>query len=263
MLLRLEIWIFFALALTLNAAFVAAIDRGVLPFGLYNYGRFLLLGAVLLVVVTLVRGAGAGLRALLAPLARWRVAPGWYVFALSWAILLCLLFLAGQAALRGSWPDVLAPGLGTLLRPSVALTVLVGALVGEIVWVSHAIGRLWPRHGLLPACLVVGTVWTGWWVPMVWLNVGVIPDLPLGALWINMLGVAAVCGFVYAHTRSGLIVLILQLGVNSALVVFPVVPTTGGAATYWAFSVTYLAAAIALHLLWPPRADSRHHTAPA
>jgi membrane protease YdiL (CAAX protease family) len=233
---------------------VLGIAQGLLPMGLYNYGRFLLLGAVLLAVVGLVRGPG-GLRVLLAPLARWRVTPGWYVFTAFWAVTLCLAFLAGQAALRGGWPAEIAPGLGTLLSPSVAMSIFVGALVGEIVWVSYAIGRLGPRHGLLPACLIVGTVWTGWWVPMALLNIGVIPDLPLAALWLNMMGVAAVCGFVYAHTRSGLLVLVLQLGVNSALVVFPVVPTTGGVATYWAFSVAYLAAALALHALWPPRRD--------
>jgi hypothetical protein len=194
---------------------------------------------------------------MLAPLVRWRVAPAWYAFALCWAVTLCLIFVAVQSTLRGVWPEDLTPGLTTWLRPSVAISIFVGALVGEIVWVSYAIGRLTPRHGLLPASLIVGSVWTGWWLPMVWLNVGVIPDLPVTALWINMLGVAAVCGFVYTHTRSGLLVLILQMGVNSALVVFPVAPTTGGIATYWAFSITYLAAALALHLIWPPRGERR------
>lgn len=255
MLQRLEIWIFFAVILVANTIFVVAIERGILPYGAYNYGRFALLGGVLVAVVAMARGP-AGVATMLAPLIRWRVAPGWYVFALCWAVTLCLVFLGAQTLLRGVGPEVLTPGLDTLLRPSVALSIFVGALVGEIVWVSYAIGRLTPRHGLLPACMIVGTVWTGWWVPMVWLNVGVIPDLPILALWINMVGVAAVCGFVYTHTRSGLLVLMLQCGVNSALVVFPVVPTTGGVATYWAFSATYLAAALALHLLWPPRPDA-------
>lgn len=262
MLQRFEIWIFFVAILIANTAFVMAIARGLLPFGAYNYGRFVLLGGVLVAVVFAARGMG-GVARMLAPLARWRVAAGWYAFALCWAVLLCLTFVAGQAALRGAWPESLTPGLSTVLRPSVAASIFIGALVGEIVWVSYAIGRLTPRHGVLPACLIVGTVWTGWWAPMVWLNVGVIPDLPMLALWINMLGVAAVCGFVYTHTGSGLLVLLLQLGVNTALVVFPVVPTTGGVATYWAFSVCYLAAALVLHRLWPPVPRIHAHTPPA
>ena len=250
---RHEVWVFFALILVANTLFILGIHGEVLPFTLYNTGRFLLLAAVLLGVVGLSRG-GAGVAALLAPLTRWRVAPGWYAFAALWAVALCMGFLAVQAAVTGGWPEPLLPGLGTVLRPSVLVMVVIGALVGEIVWVSYALGRLAPRFGAVPAGLITGTVWTGWWAPMLLLNVGVIPDLPLAALWINMLGVALVCGFVYGHTGSGLMVLLLQLGVNSAIIVFPVAPTTGGVGVYWAFSVTYLAAALLLHRLWPPGA---------
>lgn len=249
---RYEVWVFFVLIIIANTTFIVAIDHGILPFGLYNSGRFLLLGTVLIAVVALSRG-GAGIVALLVPLTRWRVTPGWGVFAALWAATLCLSFLAAQAVITGRWPDDLLPGLDTILRPSVARTVLIGALVGEIVWVSYAISNLAPRFGSVPAGLIVGTVWTGWWAPIVGLNVGVIPDLPIVALWINMLGVALVCGFVYEHTRSGLLVLLLQIGVNSAMIIFPVVPATGGLDTYWAFSVTYLVAAMALHQICPPK----------
>lgn len=247
-----EIWVFFGLIIAANAVFVLGIDSGLLPFKLYNTGRFLLLGAVLVAVVTASRGA-TGIRSLLAPLTRWRVAPGWYAFAALWAVTLCVAFLAAQSALTWALPNELTPGLATLLQPPVLRTVLIGALIGEIVWVSYALGRLAPDLGTVSAALVVGTVWTGWWVPMALLNIGVIPDLPLLALWINMLGVALVCGFVYGHTRSGLVVLLLQFGVNSAIIVFPVAPSTGGVMVYWAFSVTYLAVALLLHILWPPR----------
>jgi hypothetical protein len=247
-----EIWVFFALIIVANTVFIFAIHEGHLPFKLYNTGRFLLLGAVLVAVVALSRGFG-GVTSLLAPLTRWRVSPAWYLFAALWAVSLCSVFVIVHAAVTGSWPEAFAPGLETMLQPSVFRTVLIGALIGEIVWVSYAFARLAPQLGTIVTALVVGTVWTGWWVPIAIMNVGVIPDLPLVALWINMIGIALVCGIVYGHTRSGLLVLLLQFGVNSSIVVFPVSPSTGGISVYWAFSIAYLAAALLLLMLWPPR----------
>lgn len=246
-----EVWVFFGLVLAVNAGFVALVHAGLLPSGLYNLGRFLLLGAVLALVVWAGRGR-AGLVALVRPLGRWRVGPGWFVLAACWALAIALSVLLGRGLLLGLWPQDWLPGLGVLMRPGVALTVLVAALVGEIVWVGYAIGRLAPRFGVLGASMITGLVWTGWWLPMVWFGVGVIPDLPLGLLTLNMLGVAAMCGFLYAHTRSGIVVLVLQLMLNSVLVVLPVAPSSGGVAAYGAFALAYLGAVLALFALRPP-----------
>ncbi|MFY7905509.1 MAG: hypothetical protein ACOVO0_05170, partial [Burkholderiaceae bacterium] len=84
------------------------------------------------------------------------------------------------------------------------------------------------------------------------ISVGVIPDLPLDALLVNMLGVAAMCGFVYSHTKSGLAVLTLQLSLNSSLLIFPVVPDSGGVATYWLFAVVYFIAVFLLYARFGP-----------
>jgi hypothetical protein len=247
-----EVWVFFSLIIAVNTAFILGIHHGVLPFRLYNLGRFLLLGAVLVAVIFASRGV-SGLKSLLAPMTRWRVAPGWYILAALWALTFCLTFLSAKAALTGEWPDELTPGLQYLLTPSLFRTVLIGAMIGEIVWVSYSFAKLAPKLGTLWTALIVGSVWTAWWVPMVLMNVGVIPDLPVMALWINMVGIALVCGVVYGNTRSGLPVLLLQVGVNSVIIVFPVAPTTGGIPVYWAYSVTYLAAALALYTMRPPR----------
>lgn len=249
---RHEVWIFFALIIAVNTAFILGIHEGVLPIRLYNLGRFLLLGAVLVAVIWASRGF-AGLKSLLASMTRWRVAPGWYVLAALWALSFCLAFLSAKAALIGEWPDEMTPGLQYLLTPSLFRTVLIGALIGEIVWVSYSFAKLAPRFGTLLTALIVGSVWTAWWVPMVLMNVGVIQDLPIVPLWINMCGIALVCGVVYGNTRSGLPVLLLQVGVNSAIIVFPVAPATGGIPVYWAYSIAYLALALLLFMIRPPR----------
>jgi len=245
-----EIWIFLCLIVMVNVAFVSGIHFGILPDRLYMLGRFALLGGTLGAVVLTFRG-WAGVMELLRPMLVWRVSPGWFLLAVAWAPSLCILFLLGKSWLTGT--HVLVPNYETVAMPKIMITVIIASFVGEIVWVSYAIGRLSKRFTTVVACLIVGTFWTAWWVPIVILEIGVIPDLPIGGLWVSMLGVASICGFIYAKTRSGLVVLLLQITFNSSLLVFPVTPTSGGVPTFWAFSVFYLAVALLLHVVFGPR----------
>ncbi|MDA0811383.1 MAG: hypothetical protein O3C21_03175, partial [Verrucomicrobia bacterium] len=73
---------------------------------------------------------------------------------------------------------------------------------------------------------------------------------PLIALLFNQMGIAAMCAFVYFHTRSGLLVLVMQIMFNATILVFPITPTVGGAPTYWAFALTYFCAALILFLIF-------------
>jgi membrane protease YdiL (CAAX protease family) len=245
-----EVWIFLGLIVLVNVAFISGIHSGILPERLYMLGRFALLGGTLAAVVFIFRGL-AGVLELLRPMLVWRVFPGCLLFAVLWAPSLCILFLLGKSLLTGT--HALVPSFETVAMPKIMLTVLIASFVGEIVWVSYAIGQLSKRFTTLVACLIVGSFWTAWWVPIVILQIGVIPDLPLGGLWISMLGVATICGFVYAKTRSGLVVLLMQFTFNSSLLVFPVTPSSGGIPTFWIFSAFYLCVAVLLHVIFGPR----------
>ncbi len=244
-----EVWTFLILIVLVNAAFVWGIDNEVLPQRLYNLGRFLLLGLTLVAVVIAFRGTG-GLLSLIRPMAVWRLSPGWYLFALLCAPALCILTLAGKAAITG---EAFSPNFHIAGDPSKMRTVVIGSFVGEIVWVSYSLSRLSRRFTLFEASLIVGVFWTLWWTPIVLLGIGVIPGLPLVALLINMLGIAVMCGFVYAKTGSGLIVLILQIMVNSSILIFPVNPVDGGIPTYWAFSAVYAFAALVVAMAFGPK----------
>jgi membrane protease YdiL (CAAX protease family) len=245
-----EIWVVLGLLILLNVAFVAGIHWKVVPFKFYAYGRFVLLGLGLALLVTLFRGPRGAL-ALVGSMAVWRVAPGWYLLAASWAPLMCVTTLLAKGLSTGF--QVLRADLGIFTQPAVMTMILVGSFIGEIVWVAYAINRLAGRFTVLVASLIVGIFWTLWWMPIVRLGVGVIPGLPFGALLVNMLGVAAMCGFIYARTRSGPVVLTLQVMLNSSLLVFPVLPASGGLKTYWLFAVVYLLAALGMHIAFGPR----------
>jgi membrane protease YdiL (CAAX protease family) len=247
-----EVWTALVLIVVVNVVFIWAIHNDVLPDRLYNKGRFLLLGLTLASVVFLFRRWQA-LADLLRPLSVWRISPGWILLAALWAPSICMLAYGIHSLTKGANERPFVLDFGAIGNPSVALTVLLGAFVGEMVWVSYSIARLARYASVAVASLVVALFWTAWWVPIVKINVGVVPDLPLAPLIINMLGVALMCGFFYAKTNSGIPVLILQTVLNSSLLVFPVAPATGGVPIYWTFSLTYLAAAIAMHVLFGPR----------
>ncbi len=247
---RREVWVFLCLIVVVNALFIGGIAADFLPDGLYNVGRFALLGLTLATVVFAFRRT-AGLRALIHSLSVWRVNPLWYLLALLWAPTISILVLAAKSVLTDTNAFVLNTEL--ISRPSVMRTVFIGSFIGEIVWVSYSIDTLSKRFGVLLGAMTVGVFWTLWWVPMVMFGVGITPDLPMLPLLISMLGIAVMCGFVYSSSRSGPVVLLLQIMVNTSFLVFPIVPTSGGNPTYLAFSITYLIAALTLFMLFGPR----------
>jgi hypothetical protein len=246
-----EVWIFLCLIVVVNSLFIGAINSGLLPLRLYNVGRFLLLGITLAVVVFAIRGVG-GLRELVRSLSVWRVNPLWYVLALLWAPSLSILFLTGKSLLTGvnAFETV---SYDLALRPAMIRTIVIASFIGEIVWVAYSINTLSKRFGMLAGSLVVGGFWTLWWVPMALFGKGIVPELPLFPLLVSMVGVATMCGFVYLSCRSGPVVLLLQIMVNTSFLIFPIVPTHGGTPTYLAFSATYLIAALTLFVLFGPR----------
>jgi hypothetical protein len=246
-----EVWIFLCLIVVVNSLFIAGVNSGLLPLRLYNLGRFILLGLTLASVVFAIRGFD-GLRELVRSLGVWRVNPLWYLLALLWAPSLSVLFLTAKSLLTGV-NAFEAVTFGLVLRPSMLRTVIIASFIGEIVWVAYSIGTLSKRFGTLAAPLIVGGFWTLWWVPMVLFGKGVVPELALLPPFVSMLGVATMCGFLYLKSRSGPVVLLLQIMVNASFLVFPIVPTNGGAPTYLAFSATYLLASLALFILFGPR----------
>lgn len=249
---RHEVKIALCLIVAINAIFVAGIATRILPEGLYHYGRFLLLGAVLGGVV-LVGSGVPGILDLLRPMARWRIRPGWYLLAITWPALVSILVLAVKGVVSGKGLAEIALDFTVVTQPNVVRTILLGAFIGEIVWVSYAIRKLSGRFTPFVGSQIVGTVWTLWWMPMVILNVGVIPGIPPLALFLSMLGIAAMCSFIYSHTKSGLAVLALQVIVNSSALVFPVMPTSGGIPTFIAYSAAYYAAVLLLYRLFGPK----------
>ncbi|MDF1754511.1 MAG: hypothetical protein P1U89_17135 [Verrucomicrobiales bacterium] len=250
-----EIWIVLSLILLVNAVFVTSVVGGLIPIGAYDLGRFALLGTVLFGAVFLIRGV-EGVLDILRPMMVWKRSPFLYLFAIAWTVVLCLVVLTVKGGITGEMllsRENLEPGLSKLLYPRLILTLLVSSFIGEMVWVSYAVRRLSRWFTFYESALIVGAVWTAWWLPMAINNFGIIPDLPLIALLFNQMGIAAMCALVYYRTGSGLLVLFMQIMFNATILVFPITPGVGGVGTYWAFALTYFSAATLLFIRFGPR----------
>lgn len=248
---KYEVWVFLGLIIVANTLFVSGIVFDVLPKGLYSYGRFALLGALLLGVVLTARGL-TGVDDLLRPMLECRRPLGWYLFVLLWTPAICALILLARLALGATGPEF-ATNFSLVTRPTVLLILFFSSFVGEMVWISYSVRRLSIQFTPFVSALIVGAFWTAWWLPMAIYNFGIIPDLPLVALLFNQVGVAVAGAFVYMHTKSGFLVLCLQVVFNTTILVLPMTPNVGGVTTYWIFAITYFIAASLLFVIFGPK----------
>jgi len=126
-----------------------------LPFA----GLGLLGPAVAAIALTRRESGWTGVKALLAPLLRGRIHPGWYLAALLPAAaltgLLYLLRLAGRAG-----PIAYVPPFSGLVFGVVV------SVVEEIGWRGFALPRLEKRWGAFAASGLIGAVWYVWHLPM-------------------------------------------------------------------------------------------------
>jgi uncharacterized protein len=170
---------YFALAFAISWALVLPMTLSEnLGLGLLPYAVPDMLGLALYVLASLVGPTVAavivgglaegrtGVAALFRSIARWRVAPQWYAFAL----------LANMAIWLIAYSLVLGPALvtaalshgGLLLTtflPAVALGLLIPAIGEEPGWRGFALPRLQARYGPVWGTLVLGTLHGLWHLP--------------------------------------------------------------------------------------------------
>lgn len=248
-----EIWIFLVLAPILSLIVTYIKNQDLIPGFVYTHGRFYVLLILLICIVKFSKG-NEGLKDVFKPMLNWKINPKWYLFSIffaltiaSFTIFLKELYLGAEL----SMPYKLNFSATTLRNSFFLLT---WAFVGEVVWVSYSVRELSKSTSPFLASQIVGVFWTLWWTPAVYINVGVIEALPIWALLLNMMGAAGMCTFIYAKTKSGLCVWILQFMLNMSLILMPVSPTVGGFTTYSIFAVLYFLAMLGcMYFFYPKR----------
>lgn len=123
----------------------------------------------------------AGLRDLLARLAKWRLGVGWYAIALLTAPLMMASVLLSLSIISPVYlPSVFTEADKVGLIVSGIAVGLVGGFVEELGWTGFAIPRLRQRYSIFATGLVVGVLWGLWHLlQMIWVGRTSAEALPL------------------------------------------------------------------------------------
>jgi membrane protease YdiL (CAAX protease family) len=212
------------------------------------------LGAPLVALLVIALGFGrAGLRDLRSRLFRWRVGIRWYAVALLtapllWTAILFALSLTSDAFLTGI---ITAEDRASLLVAGLVLG-LVGAFE-ELAWPGLATNELSKRHGLLATGLLVGLLWCLLhWPLFAAFDSGAVPRaLAVSAIFFFMVPYRVLMVWVYRHTQSVLLAMLMHLALNVWQFVLPG-PAMAGVpvlifnlafgATLWVFVAAVVAA---------------------
>ncbi|WP_291963313.1 type II CAAX prenyl endopeptidase Rce1 family protein, partial [Maribacter sp.] len=246
---KYEIWIFLVLAPLLNFVITYLKSKGLIEFFPYTNGRFYALMFLLLFIVKITKG-NEGIKNLFRPMLVWKVHPKWYLFGLLFAFTIGLMTLSIVAVYSGDMSilnfELYIPTL------KFTLFLLSWAFLGEVVWIGYAVRELSKITKPFYATQIIGFVWSLWWLPSVYINVGVIEDLPVWPLFLNMMGAAGMCAIVYSKTKSGICVLVIQSMLNMSLVLLPISPDAGDH-TYTIFAVLYFLIMLVFMYFMPPK----------
>jgi membrane protease YdiL (CAAX protease family) len=207
--------LYFALALTITNVVLLPPALAALGF-LRAAPEDLMAGAPIAIIgptiaaVIATRREGLSVRELFAGLGAWRVAPMWFVVALTLPALACIAGHALYVLVGGSeeLPWLMPPGdaqraIGAVLVP----------LGEEIGWRGYALPRLIARHGPLHASVILGLLWALWHTCMM---------VMVGTPWIVLMlmpiyFVAGSVMFTWLYRRTGgslLLAVLLHVGAH-------------------------------------------------
>lgn len=173
----------------------------------------------------------AGLRNLFASFLHWKVPAKWYAFAFTWKFLFTYLGIASLALLGiRQWPGFVVHdffggswiGLKNLL---LSMPFIVGiAIVEETSWMKFCVTRMQERYSAFVSCFLVGICWACWYLPMLLVGEGTPDGYPIPVFLLSMTCLCILLGWAYNMTRSGMVLLVMQIVSNCAFFVIPVLP---------------------------------------
>lgn len=217
---------------------LAAQSHGLLPF---NFPPVLELfvgyGFVAAAIIASALADGkAGIVALFKRLLIWRVGWVWYAVALLGPAAFYLLGIGINVLLGGANPDFSQPFITRLVPPSFNLGLAALAFLlyqvfvngEEFGWRGYALPKLQANHSALAASLIIGVVWALWHVPK-YLTAGDPHDLSFWFFALNMIANSILYTWVFNKTRGSLLImLLLHAGINTGIVMLPIMPAAIG-----------------------------------
>ena len=199
---------FFVLAYALSWWAWILFALGLFPNPIASFGPFL----AAIVVLALTEGK-SGLLGLFRRMARWRVAPGWYLVALllpmaltaSAAALNNLFGAQASAAQLGAWPQLLPTFFILLLVPGF------GGAWEEPGWRGYALPRLQSRRSALVASLILAVLIAGWHLPLMVEGQVHYSDIVL------ILAAVIVVNWVFNNAQGSVLIIMLLHAANNTI----------------------------------------------
>ena len=154
----------------------------------------------------------------------WRVAPRWYVAAITIPLLIVALTSIGLIVVGTSVDPGLLTGRVSLVLVSFVTIALIGGGNEEPGWRGFALPKLQERYAPVPATLLLGVVWALWHLPLLATGptafhglasfVDFAPSVAVRIL--NIVGVAFILTWIYNETGSVLLAILAHTGFNTA-----------------------------------------------
>jgi hypothetical protein len=184
------------------------------PFQSGSSGSLVILGIAAPAIVALALTARSdgrrGIVALVRPLVEWRVHARWYVFALSYLVVVKLTGATVYRLVEGTWPLFDARAWYLMLAATVLSTVIGGQVGEELGWRGYALPRLEKMWGLGPASVVLGMIWAAWHLPLFYMPGADTYGQSFPLYLVQVTGFSVAIAWLYGHTRGSLLLVMLM-----------------------------------------------------
>lgn len=211
-------WGLIALVMVITPAGSTVIEDGT-AHGVF---RLRLLGPLLVcLAVTYYLEGSKGVGKLFAAYSRWKVPAQWYLLAFSWKFINAYLALGFVFLIYGTFPGLYVDRFWEGWAVNLPAIIYI-ALMEETAWMKFGVTRLQMRYNALTSALLIGFCWGMWYLPMLIINEGMPPGYPVPVFMGCMLGLGIMLTWAYNMTRSGLVLLIMQIISNTAFFITPV-----------------------------------------
>ncbi len=179
---------------------------------------------VLAIWLTVYLDGWGGLKKLFGSYFHWRVPAKWYALAFSWKFILGYMGIGLVVAMGMDTTDhwINHNFLSETIRN--AAFVIGIAFVEETSWIRFSVTRLQEKRSALFSATWVGMAWGLWYLMMMLLGEGVPDGIPWYAFMISMFSLSVFLTWAYNSTRSGTVLLIMQVFSNCAFLTVPMLP---------------------------------------
>jgi len=180
--------------------------------------------AIAALLAAVLTGGRTAVTELLRRLVRWRVRWPWYLVVLAGPAAFSLAVAGVYVLLGGAWSDARPPAFTTAL-PSLALFLVVltvtDGLGEELGWRGFALPRMLRRFTALAASVVLGVLWAGWHLPLLWTDGSALDGTPVWLLFLDLPAKAVLFTWIFLRTRGSVLLAALLHGSNNLFQVSP------------------------------------------